>query len=346
MKTAATPPNLLKGNFYDGRAPIAAAVTLIWSGNTIKLIGAEIAQSYMTNELRVSPRTGRTARFIALPDGTQLQCNDHPLLDRLPQEVKSEGLAAWLEQRWWVALVCLAVTIFGLTVGYIYGLPVAAEQLAAKIPIEYEKKIGEQAVAWLDDNEMFEESEVDADVQEEINKGFAELSAGLPQAAHYHLEFRNAPAIGANAFAFPGGTIVVTDELIELSESPDEVLAVLAHEIGHVERRHAMRHLLQDSATATIATAITNDASSLTLAVSGFPVMLAQAKYSREFEAEADEFGFKLLKQHNLSPEAFATMMERMTEDREDEDERRLSFISTHPVTTERIARARAAAQE
>jgi predicted Zn-dependent protease len=84
---------------------------------------------------------------------------------------------------------------------------------------------------------------------------------------------------------------------------------------------------------------------SLSVAVAGLPALLAQAKYSREFETEADEFAFQLLKQHGRSPEAFATLMERLAGE-DDGAERSYAFLSTHPMTAERVQRARAAARQ
>jgi hypothetical protein len=257
-------PATLRVRFYDGRQPVGAEATLLLAGSTAKLIGAELARDFALARLRVSPRVGAADRFVALPDGGQLQCPDNPALDRLPQEGKAEGVVAWLERRWWVALVCLALTVGGLAFGYVYGLPVAAERIAARIPIEYERELGEQTISWLDENGLFGESELDPETRQAIAAGFTEFTRELPLAAHYRLEFRAAPAIGPNAFALPGGIVVVTDELVDLSETLEEVLAVLAHEIGHVEHRHALRHLLQDSATAVLAATVASDASSLT----------------------------------------------------------------------------------
>jgi predicted Zn-dependent protease len=133
--------------------------------------------------------------------------------------------------------------------------------------------------------------------------------------------------------------------MVHEAETVDEAVAVLAHEIGHAELRHTMRHVLQGSAVAVVTATLTADAASLSVAVAGLPALLAQAKYSREFEAEADDFAFKLLKRHNRSPMAFATLMERLAKKHEDE-ERAFAFISTHPVTAERVKRARAAAKQ
>lgn len=337
-------PNTLTGVYYDGRTPVGQPATLIWSGATVKLIGAELAQTWRTDALQVSPRVGRADRFVALPDGAQLQCADHPLLERLPQEVKSEGIVAWLESRWPVALACLVLTVGGLGAGYIWGLPAAAERVAQSLPVEYERKLGEEALAWLDEHEVFRPTALGAGGREEIGAGFNRLVRGLPLAPHYQLEFRQGP--GPNAFALPGGIVVVTDELVQLAQAPEEVYAVLAHEIGHVEQRHALRNILQNSLTAVVIATVANDAATLTAAVAGLPVLLAQTKYSRQFETEADTFGFELLERRDISPAHFARMMERLVADRDPALESRLSFLSTHPVTAERIARAHAAAAE
>ena len=341
MKPAVS--NMLKTRLYDGHKAIPDTATLILSGPMANVVSYSIAKQFPASQLLVSPRIGQADRFVSLPDGTQLQCADHALLDRLPQQGKTEGLVAWLEQRWWVALACLVITVSGLLGAYFIGLPMAAEHISTRIPMEYERAIGEQSLAWIDARKIFAPSKLDPDTQRLIEEGFAKLHRDLPLAAHYRLEFRHSPAIGPNAFAFPGGIIVITDEMVQKAASPGEALAVLAHEIGHVERHHAMRHILQDSAVATLAATLTSDASSLSLAVSGLPVMIAQTKYSREFESEADEFAFRLLKQHDISPELFASLMERLSEEH-GADESMWSFISSHPITAKRIARAREAA--
>jgi len=334
----------LTGLYYDGLRPIGAPATLVIAGKGAVLIGAQISQRLATGELRVSPRISRADRFIDLPRGGQFQCADHPLLDRLPQEVRTEGVVAWLEQRVAVAIASVAVILSLLSAGYFYGLPAAANYVAMRIPIETEDAVGRRSLAWLDQNQWFRPSQIAPDMQARIRQGFDELRYGLPQASHCRLEFRDSPFIGPNAFALPGGTIVITDAMVQTAESPEEVLAVLAHELGHVERRHAMRHVLQDSAAAVTAAAVTADAASLGVAVAGLPAVLVQARYSREFETEADDFAFQLLRRRGLSPEAFATLMERLTRKQQDA-ERAFAFVSSHPVTAERIQRAREAAK-
>lgn len=333
---------------FDGRHPLGAPATLLWGGRAAMLVNARVMERHALRKLRVSPRAGTADRFITLPGGGQLQCADGPLLDTLPQESRYEGAVAWLERKWGVALAALAALIAGLAALYAYGLPVLADEVAARVPIDYEVRLGHHALQWLDGNGFLHPSKLDADRQAVLRDGFARLRRGLPQEPHMQLAFRAAPGIGANALALPGGAIVLTDELVALSKSPEETLAVLAHEIGHVERRHALRQLVQGSITATIAATLAGDAATMGSAVAGFPVLLAQTKHSRDFEAEADDFGFALLKAHGISPDAFADIMERMSfagSCGEGEAEASSGFLSTHPMTQERIAKARAAAR-
>lgn len=333
----------LQGQYYDGQRPIGARATLIFAGGQATLIGAQITQRYATGQLRVSPRVARADRFIALPGGGQFQCADNSLLDRLPHEVQSEGLVAWLEQRASVAVASVAAIVLLVLSGYFYGLPAAAKYVAARVPYDTQQAVGERALAWLDENQWFKPTQLAPDMQQRIRDGFDELHSGLPAEPRLNLQFRDSPAIGPNAFALPGGTIVITDAMVQAAESPEEVLAVLAHEIGHEELHHAMRHMLQDSAVAVAVAAITSDAASLSVAVAGLPVVLARTRYSREFESEADDYSFRLLKQHGLSPEAFATLMQRLAS-KTGGGEGALAFLSSHPVTAERIKRAREAA--
>ena len=339
----------LTGLYYDGRVPVGSSATLMLAGNKVVLIGSDVSDRFDAGALRVSPRTGAASRFIALPDGAQFQCADDPLLNRLVQEVPSESPVAWLERRWPVAAACIALIVALVASAYIYVLPKAAERIAQRLPVETEHALGEQALDWLDSNRAFEHSKLTNGTKQELLFRFDELVADLPHNEHYRLGFRSAPMLGANALAFPGGTIVITDELVELADSDDEIVAVLAHEIGHIEKRHAVRHVLHDSVVAVVASALTADAASLGVAVAGLPAMLTSLQFSREFETEADGYAFALMARHGVSPEHFATIMERMAASYETGDDsewdKQQGFLSSHPLTEDRIARAREAAR-
>jgi predicted Zn-dependent protease len=335
----------LEGYYYDGHQPIALSARMEFTGKESVLTSGETSLRFSNDILKVSPRIGKAGRFITLSNGGQFQCTDNAFLDSLPQISLSEGPVAWLEERWGVALAGVAIIACILLAGYFFGLPAAAGRIAARIPIETEQTLGRQAMTWLDERGWFNPTNLDCNTQTSIRDGFDRLRSDLPLKDYYQLQFRASKSFGANAFAFPGGIIVITDDMVKAAETTEEVLAVLAHEIGHVELRHTMRSLLQNSAVAVAAVAVTSDAASLSVAVASLPVLVAKTKYSREFETSADDFGFKLLKQKGYSAAAFASLMERLAKNRE-QQEGAFAYVSTHPVTKERVKRALDAARE
>jgi len=333
----------IEGHYFDGRQPIGVPARMDFVDHEATLTVGPVSERCAALHLKVSPRIGSADRFITFPNGAQFSCADRAFLDSLPQESPSEGLVAWLEERWGVALACVAIVSCILLAGYFFGLPVAAERIAARIPMETEQSLGRQALTWLDGQKWFKPTKLDLDRRKTITDGFDKLRSDLPLKDYYHLEFRSGEMFGPNALALPGGIIVITDDMVKAAEATEEVLAVLAHEIGHVELRHIMRSVLQNSVVAAATAAVTSDAASLSVAVASLPALLAQTKYSREFEAAADEYAFSLLKQKGYSPTAFASLMERLAKKYEKETGA-FAYISTHPVTAERVQRARDAA--
>jgi len=335
----------IEGNYFSGYHPVPVQASMTVMDREVALAAGSISECYETNYLKVSPRVGSTCRFVTLPNGGQFECADHALLDSLPQESQSEGLVAWLEERWIVALACVAVVFLMLLAGYFFGLPAAAKQIALRIPMETERSLGIQTLTFLDERKWLKPTSLEFDIQEKIQNSFYLLCSDLPLKKYYHLELRGGGVFGSNAFAFPGGVIVLTDEMVEAAEEMEEVMAVLAHEIGHVELRHTMRSVLQNSAIGVVVATVTSDAATLSAAVTGLPVLVAQTKYSRDFETAADDYAFSLLKQKGYSPEAFASVMERLSKEN-GKEAGPSAWISTHPVTSERVKRAHNAAAE
>ena len=336
---------IIEGHFFDGRYPVAMEASMEIGQQETAVTAGSYSRCFATGDLIVSPSIGSTYRFINLPDGSQFGCADDALLDSLTQESKSEGIAAWLEERWNVALSCVAAIAIMLLVGYFFGLPAAAHRISSRIPMETERSLGDQALTYMDEHGWLKPTGLGFEVRDSISTGFYQMCSDLPLDPYYVLEFRAGAVLGPNAFAFPGGIVVITDEMVQLAGDTEEVLAVLAHEIGHVELRHTMRSVLQNSAIGLVVATVTSDAASLSAAVSALPMLVAQTKYSRDFESAADEYAFRLLKHKGYSPKAFARLMERLANET-GKNSGRFAWISTHPVTSERVRNARNAAVE
>ncbi len=108
--------------------------------------------------------------------------------------------------------------------------------------------------------------------------------------------------------------MVLLDQLVTLAANDDEIYGVLAHELGHVHYHHGMRMLLQSSAVALLLTAWVGDVSTL---LASLPAGLLQARYSRDFEAQADDYAAATLLANGIPPSRLADLLERMAAQRD-----------------------------
>ena len=161
--------------------------------------------------------------------------------------------------------------------------------------------------------------------------------------SYYTLIFRKSDSLGANAFALPNGTIVVTDQFIKLIESRQDLLqAILLHEIGHVEHHHSMRLISQSLFSSLVIDYFFADVSGLIDAFAGISTTLVQNQFSSELEWEADNFALKQMKISGLDTENFALVLEKLMKTIPEESNID-SWLQTHPLLRKRIANARAA---
>jgi Zn-dependent protease with chaperone function len=331
------------GTYYDGligRVHVAMLRRVGSAHYTLKGDGVERSGSIAS--LRITPRLGRIARTIEFGDGARLLlAHDAPIDAWFPRAGRIEALVDRLERHAYAIAVAVFVCATALTVGALWGVPKAADALAFRIPPEAERSLGDEVLDQLDRFGL-KETTLDEDRRAALAARFAALAG---ENAHvYRLEFRSAPGIGANAFAIPGGTVVVTDQLVAALDDDREFDAVVAHEIGHQRRRHAIRQTLRGSAVAIVAAFFAGDVSSAGAIVVAVPTFLLTSHYSREFEDEADHYAFELLSTHEESPHWFAEAMRRLEAAHPEHRRGHSSYVSTHPDTTQRIEEADEAA--
>lgn len=328
--------------YFDGKDSLRHEVGLLIGGGKVKLVGRELELEFQARKVRVAPRLGDTPRWLYLPGGGACVAADNDAVDRFARERHFTRLLNRLEARPAYAVFAIAMVVGLLWLLIDRGLPPAVEYVAERIPRGAEATLGEETLNALDDD-WLKRTQLPRDRMARLRPKFDALARAAGDNGPLHLEFRASP-IGANAFALPGGTIVVTDDLVRLSRNDEEVLSVLAHEIGHVHYRHTMRQLLQGSATALIIAAVTGDVASTTSLAASAPALLLQTKYSRDYEREADAFAIDLLQKTGIGPQHFAAILARLGARQGKRGELIPSFLSSHPPTAEREALARAAA--
>ncbi len=327
-----------QGVLYDGKNTAKHAATLLVTPTgQLKLIYDEGELEAEFSQIQISDRLANIPRSVAFAGGERFITDDNAQMDKLITTLtgKSSGLVHQLESKsHYVAgalLLLIAAMIFLITV----GVPRLAEQAAEIAPPSLLEKISVEALDHFDES-FLQPSELPMDVQNWLQNRFAEMTVADEARYGFRLIFRKAGQLGPNAFALPSGDVVVTDELVHLADHEDEVLAVLAHEIGHVVKRHSLRRLFEDSMLAALVFGITGDTSSFAQTAAALPVLLVSSGYSRDFEREADDYALAMMQQQGIEKYRFADILSRIEQTNKTPFQVP-GFLSTHPVTDERI---------
>ena len=302
-------------------------------------------QQWPLEAITISPRLGSTPRILRLPDGARVEVADSARIQVWfgGGESRIEALADWLERRRLAIATAALVTVVATVLFVKFGVPWLAREAAERMPGAVERHVSDQVVMVLDKAHLYE-SRIPAARRALLERRFRALVEGEPRSADLRLAIVRAPGLGPNAFALPDGRIYMTDALVEMAESDEELLAVLAHEAGHHVHRHGMRQALESSSVFVLAGMLFGDMSGSSLAVA-VPAVLLSNGFSRGHEREADAYAFDLLRRRGQSPAAFAAIMRRLSASMpKGLEEGAVGYLSTHPPTPERIAEAERAA--
>ena len=220
----------------------------------------------------------------------------------------------WLERFSPVkAAVLVAVLALGI-VGLRAAVPVAADLAVVLIPHRAEAFVGRQAFREFDAL-MFSPSRLAEPRRARIRTAAQALARRGDIDPIPEIHFRDARLLGANALAFPGGPILVTDDLVHLLQDDDRILAVVAHELGHVQERHGLRQVLRIGGMFVIASLILGADDSLLEELAAVAVSTISAGYSGDFERDADAFAALLLKRTGRSAGDLAEAFQPLLDD-------------------------------
>lgn len=318
--------------YFDGGRSLAYPVRLTIQDDRVLVTGEGVDRNEPLGSVSISERMGNTPRFVRFSDGAFCEVTDQARFSALlgSRGLDRHWLPAWEGSRTMalgsvVLLICLGFF------GYRYGLPWMAESAANRVPAGALDTLSYQVLTTLD-RLVLEPSALDQREKGEVVRAFGRLR--LPPNTRIGLQFRRSEAIGANAFALPSGLVVVTDDLVRLAESTDEVVAVLAHEVGHVERRHGLRNMIQSSVVSVLVTWYVGDISALAAVA---PTALLEARYSRDLEREADAYAAGVLEASGIPSSRLADMLERIDADAGRGGDSAFSYLNSHPPTAERI---------
>jgi Zn-dependent protease with chaperone function len=299
--------------------------------------GAQLALIAL-NEVRATSRLGAMRRRLDFPDGSSFDTADNDGVDAL---LHRPSILHWLEASWRMVLVSVVMAGVAAAAFVFYGVPATAGWLARHTPPSIARYTTAQTLATLD-TVALKSSKTPLAVQKHYQALLATVAAGAPASASgYHLQFRDAPHIGPNAFALPDGTVIITDQMIPMVKSDDEIEGVFAHEISHVVHAHGLQRVYQASLVPAALAFVTGDASQIGHFAAILPGILLQAAYSRGFEQQADDDAARQLRRMGKNPAALADLLERLDKKMCGRGDCGPSWLGSHPATALRAARLR-----
>jgi predicted Zn-dependent protease len=335
------------GVYLDGRtaARQPATTRLMREGIEITTAGAgtrlwpyrELRQTqgfYTGEEVRLE-RGGDLPETLLIPDTGFLE-SLHEVAPHVGLRFHDPGRRR-ARLRW---TIVAAVAVIAATAAiYAWGIPALAALAAARVPVAWEESVGRSAIAYLAPPER---RCADARLGAAMDEMVRRLTAPGPPVP-YTLRVHVVNRTVVNALAVPGGYVVIFHGLLERTRTPEELAGVLAHELQHVLRRHATRAVIQDVSTGLLLMALTGDVTGPLAYGLQTARTLGDLRYSRRAEEEADIEGMKMLLAARVDPAGMITFFETMQKE-EGSQAAALTYLSTHPMPAERIARLKAMA--
>lgn len=291
----------------------------------------EVVSAHSGLELAWDGPHGICAVQVFDPDGMQ-RMRTHDALRALPQMIRLD--AGQRRRRIGRTLVLGLIALFLLLPLLLLGALLwqadrIAGAIAERIPVQQEQQFGRRVFESMRGTLKLQQAGPDVDL---VNRIGQRLTAG----SRFDYAFHVADDPAVNAFAMPGGVIVVHTGLIRAAKRPEELAGVLAHEVQHVEQRHSLKAIIKQTGLTGLWAAVTGDLGS-TLAGQA-AVKLTALRFSRDAEREADARGFDTLVKHDIDPQGMVDFFGTMAEQAGAAPP---AWLSTHPASEDRQQRLR-----
>ena len=326
-----------RGFYHDGLTTARVPVDVVPTANTMQLYREDgsLVDSWPYRGLRLAEEAlgGRPARFRHRGKGEAVLTAETPELLARIEALGGLRLTTHrlLRPTWGIAAVS-AVLLLAVLAGLWWAFPRLVAPLAALVPLSWEKSLGEKVIGHLGQGKPFCDGQ-------EGQLALDGLTARLTVNARsrFPLNVRVLPDETVNAFAAPGGQIVIFEGLIAKAENPEEVAGVLAHEIAHALERHPMQGALRAMGITMVFGLVFGNASTLETIATEMGQLLLVLSYSRETELEADRVGLGLLNRAGIRGDGLITFFQRLAGKKKPEGVSMPGIFSSHPMHEERI---------
>ncbi len=327
----------IRGRYFatGASASIDAELT-VDAVRQVSLRFAETGERRRFDVTRISDRLAGVTRKVTFADSSVFETGDDDAVDAAFAKARSfSSRLARLERSLAFAAVTAVVTLALIVGVFRYGLPVAAHGAAYVTPVNVTQAMDTALMQTLNNAVLGEMSRLDITRASSLHAMFDELheASGFTDIP-LRLVIRDGGRIGPNALALPGGTIVLTDQLVRRARGDDEIAGVLAHEIAHVELRHSLRQLYRVLGVGFMIAVVGGDTGQIFEDVVGMGVVAGSLSYSRAFEIEADMRSAEIMIAAGRDPLAFLDLLDRIVPGSGEASV--LDMLSTHPANDSR----------
>lgn len=329
------------GIYLDGRTAARQHATVRLLPDRLELLtdqGETRTWPYAAVRRTQGRFAGEQVRFEhGAPIAEALLIDDRTLLAALYRLAPRLGAAAYDPSRrasriaWTAAAAVAAIAATAALLHY--GVPALVGAVTPHVPVSWDVKLGDAVLEYFADAD---ERCDDPELQTAISEIFAATLGPSGAPYPFHLIVLDDPDL--NAFAAPGGPIVILRGLLRRTETPEELAGILAHEAQHIIRRHSTRAILQQASTGLVIAALTGDVSGAAAFGLNAANNLGTLRYGRAHETEADEDGMRMILAAGIDPAGMIAFYELLAREGP-ELPGLLSYLSTHPATDERVQR-------
>ena len=195
----------------------------------------------------------------------------------------------------------VSVILIFLSLLFFIVVPVIAGYLAQKVSPAYEIQVG---------NEIYDQLTAGMTVNEPATETVMRFYRQLNIQSIYPVQVTVVKGELLNAFALPGGHIIVYEEMLKEIDDPETLAALLAHEFMHIEQRHTTRSIFRQFSSSIVLYFIVGDMGSIGGVLLNRAEQLKNLSYSRSYEKEADLLGLQLIEDRGISSNGFIDLFQ------------------------------------
>ena len=331
---------VFEGKYFDGKSAVGYPARVELNSLTIEIIYTNAIGpqhiSWVPDKIYPNDFTGRGTVYLKYGDYPHQYLEidnpefEHQLKEAFPKAKFHHTAYNRIFSAGAKGIIAIAVGFVAiLLLGYFYALPAFAESVAATVPISWEEEFGDAAY-----DQMMAMETIDEKNSKLANEFFKEMG----YKSDYNVNITVTKNAVVNAYALPGGKIVVYEGILRSMDSPEEFAALLSHEYSHVALRHSTKNIFRSLSSYMLFSLVIGDAGGIVAVIVQNADQLKQLGYSRSLEEEADRNGLKLMKEKQIDPNGMENLLKTLKkEEGEVEADSRMEFLSSHPLTKQRM---------